>query len=105
MGAYEDLQAQARIYATEQLFDTVGFALARYQASTGLCHDALAERLGITLAALADLAQEARPRIVGIDGSMRPEWEVDRFVSRYHVDRRYLLEIFALTARGERRRR
>jgi len=96
------MQIRARIYAAEQSPDLVGSTLGRYRMLAGLCPDELAAWLGITVTALADLAHEPRPRIIGIDRTMRPEHGLEALAVHYHADMDRLVDVFNLNERSPR---
>src|SRR3954463_10511049 len=98
--AVDEAQIRARIYAAEQSPGLVGSVLGRYRMLAGLSPAPLAARLGMTLAALAGLAHETRPRVVGIDGTIRREHGIAELAVYYRADADQLVDVFNLKARG-----
>jgi hypothetical protein len=86
--AVADARARVRIDAAERSPDTVGSVLGRYRTQAGLTEQELANRLGINLPVLADLAEEIRPPLAGQDLGL------DQLAELYGVDRERLLEAF-----------
>jgi transcriptional regulator with XRE-family HTH domain len=98
--AVDEIEIRARIYAAEQSPGLVGSILGRYRMQAGLSLDQLAARLGLTLAALAGLAHETRPRVVGIDGTIRLEHGIAELAVHYRADADQLVEAFNLKGHG-----
>jgi hypothetical protein len=86
--ALADAKARVRIDAAERDPDTVGHLLGSYRARAGMTEQELADRLGISLPLLADLAEEPRP------GIGCQEISLDQLADLYQADGNRLLEAF-----------